>query len=387
MAGRHGADRRINKDEGSGMDPAISQYLLYVLVLSVVFGGAAQFTRFCLLGGMSAYMGERDGGRMAVYLGAIGVAIVVTTLVQWFAAIDLDQTRPPYRTADFAWGRYLIGGLLFGAGMVLARGCPVRSLVRTSQGSLQALVAIVVMAVAAYAMTRTSLFQTAFLPWVGALSVDLTAIGIPHQDLAALVGGGPLVYGLIAAALAALLLAVSWRWLPLGGNGLAWFGVLLLGTAVGLGFWVTGGAPGQAADMASMMQTMPQEGLGTQSFTFSAPLGDVVYFLQNVDNTSTITFGVVAVVGVFLGSLVSALVRRDVQFAAPRAIGEWLRTVIGAAMVGVGAVLAMGCTVGHGLTGLSTLALGSMLSIASIMLGAWITLRIQRRRADAGCAG
>ncbi|RRQ24385.1 YeeE/YedE family protein [Guyparkeria sp. SCN-R1] len=387
MVGRRGSARRVNKEEGSGMDPAISQYLLYVLVLSVVFGAAAQFTRFCLLGGMSAYMGERDGGRMAVYLGAIGVAIVVTTLVQWFAAVDLDQTRPPYRTADFAWGRYLIGGLLFGAGMVLARGCPVRSLVRTSQGSLQALVAIVVMAVAAYAMTRTSLFQTAFLPWVGALSVDLTAIGIPHQDLAALVGGGAIVYGLIAAALAALLLAVSWRWLPLGGNGLAWFGVLLLGTAVGLGFWVTGGAPGQAADMASMMQTMPQEGLGTQSFTFSAPLGDVVYFLQNVDNSSTITFGVVAVVGVFLGSLVSALLRRDVQFSAPRAIGEWLRTVIGAAMVGVGAVLAMGCTVGHGLTGLSTLALGSMLSIAAIMLGAWITLRIQRRRADAGCAG
>ncbi len=369
------------------MDPAISQYLLYVLVLSVVFGAAAQFTRFCLLGGMSAYMGERDGSRMAVYLGAIGVAIVVTTLVQWFAAVDLDQTRPPYRTADFAWGRYLIGGLLFGAGMVLARGCPVRSLVRTSQGSLQALVAIVVMAVAAYAMTRTSLFQTAFLPWVGALSVDLTAIGVPHQDLAALVGGGTVVYGLIAAALAALLLAVSWRWLPLGGNGLAWFGVLLLGTAVGLGFWVTGGAPGQAADMASMMQNNPQEGLGTQSFTFSAPLGDVVYFLQNVDNTSTLTFGAVAVLGVFLGSLVSALLRRDLQFSAPRAIGEWLRTVIGAAMVGVGAVLAMGCTVGHGLTGLSTLALGSMLSIAAIMLGAWITLRIQRRRADAGCAG
>src|SRR5690554_2582078 len=169
------------------MDPAISQYLLYVLVLAVVFGAAAQFTRFCLLGGISSYMGSRDGGRLAVYLGAIGVAIVVTTLVQWFAAIDLDQTQPPYRTADFAWGRYLIGGLLFGAGMVLARGCPVRSLVRSSQGHLQALVAIVVMAAAAYAMTRTSLFQTAFLPWIGGLSFDLAAVGIQHQDLASLV--------------------------------------------------------------------------------------------------------------------------------------------------------------------------------------------------------
>ncbi|MDG4868360.1 YeeE/YedE family protein [Guyparkeria sp. 1SP6A2] len=361
------------------MDPAIYTYLLYVLALSVVFGAAAQFSRFCLLGGMSSYMSSRDGGRMAVYLGAIGVAVLATTLVQWWAGLDLNQTRPPYRTPDFAWGRYLIGGLMFGVGMVLARGCPVRSLVKSSQGNLQALVAIAIMAVGAYAMTRTDLYQSAFLPWIGQLSVDLSAYGIAHQDLASLLGGGDLLYFVLAAALTIALLFISWRWLPLRGNGLAWLGILLIGGVVGMGFWVTGGSPGQAADMASMMQNMPQEGLGTQSFTFSAPLGDVVYFLQNVTNPTTITFGVVAVVGVFLGSLISALVRRDVRFAGLSGWREWLRTVVGAAMVGVGAVLAMGCTVGHGLTGFSMLALGSMLSLAAIMLGAWVTLRIERR--------
>lgn len=369
------------------MDPAISRYLLYILALAVVFGAAAQFSRFCLLGGMRSYMSSREGGRLAVYLGAIGVAIVATTLVQWFAAVDLNQTRPSYRSADFAWGRYLIGGFLFGVGMVLARGCPVRSLVKTSQGNVQALIAIVVMAVAAYAMTRTSLFQTAFLPWVGALSVDLAALGIPNQDLASLLGGGALAYWLLAAALAAVLLAVSWRWLPLRGNGVAWIGVLLIGATVGLGFWVTGGAPGQSADMAAMMQPMPQEGLGTQSFTFSAPLGDVVYFLQGFGEMSTITFGVVAVIGVFLGSLASALVRRDMQFSLSLTVGEWLRTIVGAVLVGVGSVLAMGCTVGHGLTGVSTLALGSMLSLAAILLGAWVALRLERRLVAASVPG
>lgn len=361
------------------MDPAIYTYLLYVLALSVVFGAAVQFSRFCLLGGMSSYMFSRDGGRMAVYLGAIGVTVLATTLVQWWVGLDLNQTRPPYRTPDFAWGRYLIGGLMFGVGMVLARGCPVRSLVKSSQGNLQALVAIAIMAVGAYAMTRTDLYQSAFLPWIGQLSVDLSAYGIAHQDLASLLGGGDLLYFVLAAALTIALLFTSWRWLPLRGNGLAWLGILLIGGVVGMGFWVTGGSPGQAADMASMMQNLPQEGLGTQSFTFSAPLGDVVYFLQNVTNPSTITFGVVAVAGVFLGSLISALVRRDVRFAGLSGWREWLRTVVGAAMVGVGAVLAMGCTVGHGLTGFSTLALGSMLSLAAIMLGAWATLRIERR--------
>ena len=366
------------------MDPAISRYLLYILALSVVFGAAAQFSRFCLLGGMRSYMSSRDGGRLAVYLGAIGAAVVATTLVQWLAAIDLNQTRPPYRSADFAWGRYLIGGLLFGVGMVLARGCPVRSLVKTSQGSFQALVAIVVMAAAAYAMTRTSLFQSAFLPWVGPLSVDLAAHGIPQQDLASIFGGGALTYSLLATLLAVVLLVMSWRWLPLRGNGVAWAGVLLMGATVGLGFWVTGGAPGQSADMASMMQPMPQEGLGTQSFTFSAPLGDVVYFLQGLGEMSTITFGVVAVIGVFLGSLVSALVRRDMQFSLSLTAGEWLRTIIGASMVGVGSVLAMGCTIGHGLTGFSTLTLGSMLALAAIMLGAWAALWLERRRTASG---
>ena len=122
----------------------------------------------------------------------------------------------------------------------------------------------------------------------------------------------------------------------------------------------------------------------TTTVTFSAPLGDVLYFLRNLDNTSTITIGGVAVVGVFLGSLVSALVRRDMQFSWSMGVGEWVRTVLGAAMVGVGSVLAVGCTVGHGLTGVSTLALGSMLSLAAILLGAWATLRLERRVATRG---
>ena len=360
------------------MDPAISSYLVYVLALSLIFGMAAQFSRFCLLGGMSAYLSGRDSRRLAVYFGAVGVAIVATTLVQYLGAIDLNQTRPPYRTPGFAWGRYLIGGLMFGIGMVMARGCPVRSLVKFSQGNLQALLAVIIMALGAYAMTRTSLYQSAFLPWVGHLSIDLGAFGIAHQDLASLFGGGRLLYLILAATLAALLLFFSWRALPLRGNLWAWIGAVLIGAVVGVAFWVTGGSLGQAAAMASEMQNAPQQGLGTQSFTFSAPMGDVVYYLQHVSSPATITFGVVAVAGLLLGSLISTIVRREFKLSVPRGIGEWLRTIVGAALVGVGSVLAMGCTVGHGLTGISTLALGSVLALAAIMLGAWVALRVER---------
>lgn len=370
------------------MDPIITNYLSWVLALSIVFGLAAQFSRFCLVGGLSSYQQSRDGRRMAVYLAAIGVAILATTLIQYFSGIDLDQTRPAYRSPDFAWGRYLIGGFVFGVGMVLARGCPVRSLVKVTQGNLQALLAVIFMALAAYAMTRTSLYATAFLPWVGHLSTNLDAFGIKHQDLASILGGGRALYLTLAIVISALLLFTSWRWLPLRANWLGWLGALSIGIVVGLAFWVTGGPLGQAASDAAEMMNNPQQGLGLQSFTFSAPMGDVAYFLQHPTIFATITFGVVAVFGLLLGSLISALIRREFQWTIPHSWKEWVRTIIGALLVGGGSVLAMGCTVGHGLSGISTLALGSFMALAAIMVGAWITLRIEEilsGRATSGC--
>ena len=370
------------------MDPAISGYLSWVLALSIVFGMAAQFSRFCLLGGLSNYRQSRDGRRLAIYLAAIGLAILATTLMQSVSGIDLDNTRPVYRSPDFAWGRYLIGGFVFGVGMVLARGCPVRSLVKVTQGNLQALLAVIVMALGAYAMTRTTLYATAFLPWVGHLSTNLTSFGIQNQDLASIMGGGRGLYLTLALGISALLLFVSWRWLPLRANWLGWLGALSIGVVVGLAFWVTGGSLGQAASGAAEMMNNPQQGLGLQSFTFSAPMGDVVYYLQRPSTFAAITFGVVAVAGLLLGSLISALVRREFQWSIPRSWQEWTRTIIGALMVGIGSVLAMGCTVGHGLSGISTLALGSFLALAAIMAGAWVTLHVEARlsrRASSGC--
>lgn len=366
----------------------MTSYLSWVLALSIVFGLAAQFSRFCLLGGLSSYQQSRDGRRLAVYLAAIGVAILATTLIQSVSGLDLDHTRPAYRSPDFAWGRYLIGGFVFGVGMVLARGCPVRSLVKVTQGNLQALLAVIVMALAAYAMTRTTLYATAFLPWIGYLSTNLTTFGIQHQDLASILGGGRGLYLTLALGISALLLFVSWRWLPLRGNWLGWLGAISIGIVIGLAFWVSGGTLGQAASDAAEMMNNPQQGLGLQSFTFSAPMGDVVYYLQRPTTFAAITFGVVAVAGLLLGSLISTLARREFKLSLPTSWQEWARTMIGALMVGGGSVLAMGCTVGHGLSGISTLALGSFLALGAIMAGTWVALRIEQalsKSAPAGC--
>lgn len=360
------------------MDPAIQTYLWLILALAVVFGAAAQFSRFCLVGALAAVQRDRNWQRLGVYVAAIGFAVLATLLVQVVTGVDLDQTRTPYRTPDFAWGRYLIGGFLFGVGMVLARGCPVRSLVKSTEGNLQALLAIVVMSLAAYAMTRTELWATVFAPWAQKLTIHLDQYGIAHQDMASVFGGGLTASYGIALVLGLGLIAVAWRWLPLRNQKLWWLGSLMIGGVVGLAFGVTGGSLGQAAQAASEMANDPQQGLGTQSFTFSAPLGDVVYFLQHPTHSADITFGVLAVAGLLLGSLISMAIRREWRWVLPRGLREWARTVIGAMLVGVGSVLAMGCTVGHGLSGISTLALGSMLSLAAIIAGAWVALRWER---------
>ena len=360
------------------MDSAIQLYLWIILAMAVVFGLAAQFSRFCLVGALAEIQRNRQWQRLGVYVAAMGFAVLATMLAQAITGVDLNQTKPPYRTPDFAWGRYLLGGFLFGVGMVLARGCPVRSLVKVTQGNLQALLAIGVMAITAYAMTRTELYATVFAPWVQHLSVSLTQFGIAHQDLGSLFGIAD-DDRIIALVLGAVLLLLALRWLPFTTHRLEWLGALLIGSVIGLAFAVTGGNLGQAAQSASEMANDPQQGLGTQSFTFSAPLGDVVYFLQHPTHNADLTFGVLAVGGLLLGSLVSVALRREWRWVVPRGGREWGRTIIGATLVGVGSVLAMGCTVGHGLSGIATLAVGSMLALAAIVVGAWVALRIESR--------
>lgn len=350
--------------------------LLVVLLIALVFGAAAQFSRVCLPGSLRDWVIGHDRSRLAAYLVAVGAAVITTGLVQALAGVDLNDTKPPYRSPQFAWGRYLMGGFIFGVGMVMTRGCPARNLVKLGQGNLQSLPVLIVMALTAYAMTRTSLYADAFLPWVGPLSFDLTAFGIAHQDLASLLGGGTGLALVLALAIGAAFLLFAARLLaPLQG-GVVWLGAALMGAMVAAAYWVTGGPLGQKALEAAELMDTPPEGLGTQSFTFSAPLGDVVHYLGHPAATSAITFGVVAVAGVLLGAFLSALARREFRPAPLGNAREWLITLSGAVLVGIGSVLAMGCTVGHGMSGVATLALGSFVALAAIVAGGVTALKV-----------
>jgi uncharacterized membrane protein YedE/YeeE len=339
-----------------------------VLLIAVLFGAAAQFSRVCLPGGLREWVLDGNKSRVAAYLIAIGAAVFFTALLQAFAGIDLNDTKPPYRSPQFAWGRYMLGGFIFGVGMVMTRGCPARNLVKLGQGNLQSLPVLIVVALTAYVMTRTPVYAEWFAPWVGVLTLDLTRFGIAHQDLASLLGGDMGMSVVLGVLIAVAFWWVAAQWLQFRQGVWVWLGASLVGVMVALGYALTGGRLGQAAADAAELMDTPPEGLGVQSFTFSAPLGDVVHFLGHPSAT-TVTFGVVAVVGVLLGAWLSALARREFKLMPFGNLREWLITLSGAALAGVGSVLAMGCTVGQGFSGVASLALGSFVALASITLG------------------
>ncbi len=355
------------------MEPTTT-LLLSLFVVALAFGAGAQFSRLCLLGGLRDGFGQRNYGRLAVYLVTIAVALLGAALVQSLAGVDFNNTKPPFRNPQFAWGRYIIGGFVFGVGMVLARGCPLRHMVRLGQGHLPSLTILIVVALTTYVMTRTSVYADWFLPWVGGMSIDLTRFGIAHQDLASLLGGGGNLNLVLSLIIGAGLLLFAVRYLRnLGG----WLGAAMVGAMVAAAYYLTGGPLGKAALEASELMDTPPEGLGTQSFSFAAPLGDVVHYLSLGGASVALTFGVVAVVGVLLGGFVSTLIRREFSFQGFGNLHETSINLLGAILLGVGSVLAMGCTVGHGFSGIATLALGSIVAMLAIVAGSWSMLKLE----------
>uniref|UniRef100_E6PM60 Putative transporter n=1 Tax=mine drainage metagenome TaxID=410659 RepID=E6PM60_9ZZZZ len=366
---------------------AMTELLIGAFAAAAVLGASAQATRFCPQGGLRETLLERKPTRLAAYGVAIGAALVAVALLQLALGQTLIPSRPAYTGPELPWGRYVLGGLLFGVGMVLARGCPLRTLVRVGQGSLQAVLVLAAMGLAAYAMSRTSLYGLWFSPWIDGWSLDLRRFGLAHQDLATVLGlGSTGAHVVLGLALGAVALVLCWRALPLRKSWGLWLGAVLIGVVVAAGYALTAGPIGQRAIEDASFMGQPPDGLGVQSYTFAGPLSDAVYFLLHPSSQTT-TFGVMALAGALLGALLAALLRRDFRLQGLAGWREGVRQLFGAALTGGGAVLGLGCTVGHGLSGLSVLSIGSMLGLASIFTGAWLAIRLEAGRRAAPLAG
>jgi uncharacterized membrane protein YedE/YeeE len=343
--------------------------------VSFVFGVIAQKTYFCTMGAVSDIVNMGDWGRMRMWLLAIGVAILGSAALHATGLIDLGKSI--YRTPNFTWLSYLVGGCTFGIGMVLASGCGSKTLVRIGAGNLKSVVVFVVLGLVAY-MTMRGVF--------GVFRVNVlekVAITLPGgQDVPAL---------LTAAGMApqtAFLLAV----LGIGG-GLVAFCLLnrefwtldnLLG-GVGTGLLVVAAwyVSGHLGYLAEHPETLEEAFIATnsgrmESLTFVAPQAFSLELLMLWSDTSRkLTFGIASVLGVISGSAVWALVTRNFRWEGFASVEDTASHLLGAALMGFGGVVAMGCTVGQGITGFSTLALGSIVTFLAIVAGAAVMLKFQ----------
>ncbi len=349
--------------------------------LALVLGAVASKTRFCTMGGVSDWLNMNDTGRLGAWFMAIAVALVGALLLEAAGVFGLGDTRPPYRAAGFSPLRYLLGGFLFGIGMVLASGCPTRNLIRLGNGSLKALLTLLTVGVGAYLMTRTDFYALVFHSWLQHLTLTIEG----GQDLGNLVampfnaepGRVRLLVGLTLVSLLLLMLLRSADFRRLPAN---WAGGVVVGLCVVGGWVLTGGPWGRAWQDEALWLAQPPVGVGMQSFTFVAPTAEMLSWIGAGGELRLLSFGVVAVIGVALGALLHALIVRRFRLEWFNSIGDTLRHLGGGALMGIGGVLALGCTVGQGITGVSTLALGSLVALGSIILGAATMLRVQYYR-------
>ncbi|MCC2633232.1 MAG: putative rane protein [Ramlibacter sp.] len=365
------------------LDPnTLAQIVVWgALALGLLLGAVGQWSRFCVRGALADWMAFRGPGRLMSWLLAIAVgAVCVQGLV---SAGLLDAGRTIYWSERFPWLSYLVGGALFGYGMILAGGCPQRCLVKAGQGNLKAAATLVIVAIAAL-MTLRGAFAPLRVNFLDAVGMTLAG----PQDLGGLLGrtlsvSPTALRWALAAALAATVFVLAWR-VRARMDRAHWVGGVVVGLLVGASFFLTG----SIGFLAEHPETLEPAWLGTQSkrpeaLSFSAPMGHALDLLTLWSDKATVaTFGVMLSLGVLLGAFATAKARGDFRlesFRTPREVGEHFT---GAVLMGFGGVTALGCSVGNGVTGLAMLSAGSALAVAGISGGAWLALARQLRAAD-----
>jgi len=341
--------------------------------LAFVFGAVANKTNFCTMGAVSDWVNMGLKGRFGAWLLAMGVAVAGAQFLELTGRIDLSESI--YRTSTLGLAGLIIGGLMFGVGMTLSGGCGQRTLVRVGSGNLKSLVVFMVLALTAY-MTLRGIIGVARVAVIEPMSIDLAEKGMADQGLSTMVLHG---FGIeacdglrwvFAAVVSLVLIGAALSIQELRGDSNNLIGGLVVGLAV-VGAWVITGIIGY-----DDFDPVPVEGL-----SFVAPMGNSVSYLMTYTG-ATISFAIAAVFGVIAGSFVYSVVTRTFRIETFTHRNDMINHLVGGALMGIGGVLSLGCTVGQGVTGISTLAVGSIIATVCIMLGSAITMRVQYHRMD-----
>ncbi len=356
---------------------ALAQQVLWAAFgLSVIFGAIVQRSHFCTMGAVSDVITMGDWTRMRQWGMAAGVAMIGFAALAFSGQINPAQTL--YFSTRWLWLSALLGGLMFGFGMVLSSGCGSKSLARLGAGNLKSLVVLLVMGIAGFAtlkgitgVARIASVDRVVMEHAGgatlpALLASATGIPLPSLalGLALLIGGTLVLWGLLN------------RDFRQGSNLLAGFGI---GGVVVAMWWISG----HMGFVSEHPETLQEAYLSTNSgraeaLSFVAPVSYALDWLMFFsDKNKVLTVGIVSVAGTILGSALSALLSGSFRWEGFANTEDLANHLVGALLMGVGGVMALGCTVGQGLSGISTLSLTSIVAVASIIAGAVAALRYQ----------
>jgi len=380
---------------------AQSAFLWGSFAIAVILGFVVNKTNFCTMGAVSDWVNMGDTGRFRAWVFAIAIAMLGVAGLEYSGLVTPGDAFPPYRAGQLIWAENLLGGILFGIGMTLASGCANKTLIRIGGGNLKSVLVLLVIAVVAYFMVNPfpgsdqTLFTLLFYDWIRPRAGNLKT----SQDLGAVLGGAanaPMLRLAIGGVLGLALLVYVFKSADFRGRFDNILGGLVVGLAV-LGAWYLTSnvlidldgeqyAPREYAQQWDFLADSPAgkpadtRPLSPQSFTFVNPMGQTLGYVSAGMKSTYLTFGVMSLFGVLLGSFLWALVSRGFRFEWFASVRDFVNHFIGALLMGLGGVLALGCTIGQGITGISVLAIGSFIAFGGIVLGSALTMKVQYYR-------
>lgn len=320
------------------------------LAIGLIFGVAGQITGFCLHRGLKDYWTQRSGYQLQAFALALAVALVGTHIISALELITIQQSL--YLSPSFSWFLLPLGGLMFGYGMGLSNGCGARALVLVAQGNLRSVLVLLSLGIAAY-MTLSGVLAPLRI-----YLAQHTTLTLQTSTLSA-----GLSRSLVIAILAIALTLFAFLARGTGSRTKSLLGGLVVGLLIIAG-WLTTGWLG--AD--------PFEPSPVSSLSFIAPIGDTLQYAMLATGFQ-LRFGIVLVLGVVLGSFLTALLRRQHRLQGFDSAPQMANYLLGGTLMGIGGVLALGCSIGQGLTGLSTLSYSSMIAVFFICLGMRLTVK------------
>ena len=362
-------------------EPSAAQLAPYVawaaFALAFVFGAIGNKTDFCTMGAVSDWVNMGSLNRMRMWLLAIGVAILGANGLQLAGVVDLSKSI--YPGPNFTWLSYLVGGFLFGVGMTLGSGCGSRTLIRIGAGNLKSVVVFIIAGIAAY-MTLRGILGAFRVGVLEKATINLStgqdlpsllsaASGFSKQSLTLFLslamGGGLIAYAYSARAFRA---DVDYS---LGG--------IVTGLVIVGGWFVSGRIGYLAEDPITLQEAFVATNTGRmEAFSFVAPLAwSLEYLMFWTDKSRIVTYGIASTAGVIAGSAVYALASKNFRWEGFRDTEDTGMHIIGGLLMGFGGITALGCTIGQGISGFSTLALGSIMTFAAIVAGSAATMKWQ----------